>query len=87
MLLYVQIRAHTLSTEVDLLLNHWNTATVACCVREAGQTLLYGVVRLMKALACRCNVAVVCTNHVVGGTQVRPEGRSLGSITSVRPSR
>ena len=36
----------------------------------AWQTLMHGVARLMKALATRCNVAVVCTNHTVGGAQV-----------------
>ena len=41
--------------------------------RETGvawQTLMHGVARLMKALATRCNVAVVCTTHTVGGAQV-----------------
>ncbi len=36
----------------------------------AWQTLMHGVARLMKALATRCNVAVVCTTHTVGGAQV-----------------
>ena len=31
---------------------------------------MHGVARLMKALATRCNVAVVCTTHTVGGVQV-----------------
>jgi hypothetical protein len=43
---------------------------VVCAAGLAWQTLMHGVARLMKALATRCNVAVMCTNHIVGGTQV-----------------
>ena len=44
----------------------------------AWQTLMHGVARLMKALATRCNVAVVCTTHTVGGAQVLPSPCLLG---------
>ena len=38
--------------------------------------LMHGVARMMKAMATRCNVAVVCTNHTVGGPQVRDSDRN-----------
>ena len=38
---------------------------------------MHGVARLMKALAMRSNVAVVCTTHTVGGAQVPPYLRLL----------
>jgi hypothetical protein len=44
-----------------------------------GHALMMGVARILRSLARRFSVAVLTTNHMVGGTNPRIDFRSPGS--------